>query len=648
MVPLGCEPPGPVLDCVPEFEAMSTKTPASSFRTWWSARAEAYACAILALGLNIPFLLFAVSRHLGGPDPTSLAGAYTLLVVCGYYVLVLQCLISLAFLLAAYSFRWAVVASSVILGSALFYLVIDGVIYRVYRFHIDAFWLQYLLGSFSGIGIPGSMLALAGATLAGVVALEWFLMRLSRRVPAPKRWATGISVAALVCFGASQAIHVLAYERNDARVTHLTPGLPFYYPITSHGDAVKYAHVLPAVSESHSLEANHAHSLRYPLHDIRFQIPDGGRRPNIVVLLLESWRHDAMNAEVSPNLHRFAQRSSLFANHFSSGNSTPSGVFSLFYGIHPTYWTAVKANSATIDNPVLMDVLRANDYALGIFADSHFERHKIKQAMFRGIEVKEAFAGRTTDAKDAALTDSLIAFMREQNAAGRAFFGFAFYKSTHFSYYYPKQSAPFKPARKLNLVLTGGNHDNREEFFNDYLNSVHYTDALVGRVIAALDSTGLIENTIVVVTSDHGEEFDDNRADYWGHTGNFTGFQTRVPMMVYVPWRSPRVVTATTAHVDIPPTLLVEGLQCAAPVRHYSNGYNLFAPVPAERPVVVASYINHAIVSGENVFVVYPMYVQKYRLWDINQKADAMTPEDAHRVMHEMSCFYRDESTAAR
>ena len=242
----------------------------------------------------------------------------------------------------------------------------------------------------------------------------------------------------------------------------------------------------------------------------------------------------------------------------------------------------------------------------------------------------------------------MIDFMNERHASNEPFFAFAFYKSTHFNYYYPKDDAPFTPARKLNLVLAGSAHENREEFFNDYLNAVHYTDELVGQVIAALDSTGALSNTIVVVTSDHGEEFNDNHADYWGHTGNFTGFQTRVPMIVYVPWRSPRIVKETTSHIDIPPTLLAEGLGCGAPVGDYSNGLNLFGQLPADRPVVVCSYVNHAIVSGDNVFVVYPMYVQKYKLWDISEEAQPLDPAAARTAMDQMSRFYRDDFTAAR
>jgi hypothetical protein len=625
---------------------MMPDSPRHSFRAWWSARADAYARALLLLGLNIPFMLFALSRYLGGVDADSIAGAYAFLTAVGYYALALQVVITVAFVLTGYSPRLALRTTAVLLGITLSFLVIDGVIYRVYRFHVDAFWLQYLLGSFSGVGISSGTLWLAAAAVAGIAALEWLLLRAVRRVAARHRWALAVSMIALAAFLASQAIHVLAYERNDARITQITPRLPFYYPITSHRDAVKYAHVLPVLSEARSLEEGDTRSLRYPLRAVH--APAGGRRPNLLVILLESWRYDTMNERVSPHMYDLARRSSVFNAHLSSGNSTPSGVFSVFYGIHPTYWTAVKANSPTIDNPVLIDVLKENDYAFGVYADSHFERHKIKDAMFRGIEVHESFEGRTADAKDADLTRRLVAFMREQHAAGRPFFAFAFYKSTHFNYYYPKDHAPFTPARKLNLALAGGLHEDREAFLNDYLNAVHYTDELVGEMIAALDSSGAMENTIVVITSDHGEEFDDNHAGYWGHTGNFTGYQTRVPMIVYVPWREPRTVNEPTAHVDIPPTLLAEGLGCDAAATDYSNGRNLFAPLPAARPFVVASYVNHAIVAGENVFVVYPMVVQKYRLWDIKGEAAALDPTAARAIVDEMSRFYRDDVTAAR
>lgn len=618
----------------------------SSIRAWLEARAESYVHVNVALCLNVPLLYLVLLRQLEGVDLTSLPGVYASLVIIGYYVLVLQLLITGVFMACSFSTRLAVPVCTAVIAVALSYFLADDIVYRVFRFHIDVFWLQYALTSFSGIGIPGRLVGAAAAALVAIVVLEAGLFRLARRVPSPRLVAGGMVVAAVVAYATSQVMHIVAYEKNDARFTHITPRLPFYYPIVSHRDAARYASFLPMIGGDVAPDA--PVSLAYPSRAVSCAPSPHSRRPNILMLVLESWRYDTMDDEVSPNIARFARRSSVFENHFSSGNATPSGIFSLFYGIHPTYWTAVKANSTSIHNPVLIDALEANGYAFGIYADSHFQRHKIKDAVFSGIEVHEAFAGRTADAKDRDLTEQIAAFAEDSHRAGHPFFGFAFYKSTHFSYYYPKDSARFLPATKLNIATTPPRDRNRQEFLNDYRNAVHYTDGLIGGLLERLEASGILENTIVVITSDHGEEFDDNHANYWGHTGNFTGYQTQVPMIVYVPWEQPRRVTRVTAHVDIPPTLLREGLGCSDDVKTYSNGVDLFGPIPKERPIVVSSYVNHAVIVGNDVLVVYPMAVQKYSLWDINQQAGTPRADLVGQVVEEMSRFYRRDVLAHR
>jgi membrane-anchored protein YejM (alkaline phosphatase superfamily) len=620
---------------------MNVSTLLHSARVAFAARAGAYCRVLVLLGLMLPLLFLALTRYLDRASVLDIASVYAGLVFLGYYLLIILVLVSLLFLLLAAWPRAAAAAGAVFIGGALFYLLVDATIYRVYRFHVDAFWIDLAFQSLSGIGISGPLLALGLAILAGVAALTWFLFRVAGRMRHRGRFVAAVSALAAVAFVASQALHVLAYERNDTRLTDMTLRLPFYYPVTSHRHAVKYASRLPTIAETPGSSDTDADlALAYPLRAVTCDSTKVARRPNVLLLLLESWRADAMNETVTPNIHALAARSSVFANHFSSGNSTPSGVFSIFYGIHPTYWSAVKANSAAIDNPVLIDVLEENGYEFGIFADSHFQRHKIKDGMFRDIEVHESFEGSSADAKDRDLTDRLFAFAAHADSTGRPFFGFAFYKSTHFSYYYPRDSARFLPASKLNIALATGVRD-PEAFLNDYLNSVSYLDVLIGDLIGRLEAAGILENTIVIITSDHGEEFNDNKADYWGHTSNFTGYQTRVPLVIYVPWQEARRVEATTAHIDIPPTLLQEGLGCAQETGDYSNGVNLFGSPIGARPIIVSSYINHAIVVNDDVYSVFPMYLQKYKLWDINGKADALPPDLAKQAMDEMRRFYR-------
>jgi len=595
---------------------------------------------MVALALNVPFMVAELSRYPQDLTWLSPAGGYALLVFVGYYAFLTFALLTLAFLLTGAWPRVFVAASTAILTLALYYFALDGTVYRVAKMHIDAFWLGYLLTTFDGLGIGMAQIADAGLVLAGILALELLLLRLARRIRHRAAWTTGLAVVCMLCFVITQAVHIVAYEVSDTRFTSITPQLPFYFPVRSHPNAVKYGNRLALVkaSEADSPELGSA-SLRYPLHDIDYRLRSGRPRENVLILLLESWRADAMDSVVTPQLHAFARDASTFLHHFSSGNSTPSGVFPLFYGIHSTYWRAVKANNVRIHNPVLIDALQENGYAFGIFAKSNFEAHKIKEAVFRDIDVEESFHGATAHENDRDMTERLLAFMHQQNASHRPFFGFAFYKSTHYSYDYPADSAPFQPTRNLN-VLRARASDDPLPTLNDYRNAVHYVDGLIGDLLRRMRAEGMLENTIVIVTGDHGEEFNDARDNTWMHGGNFRKYQTRVPLIVYAPGKAGRRVSTVTSEVDIAPTIMQEALQCGWNTRDYSNGVNLFGPLPERRPIVVASYVHHALILGDEVFVVWPMYIQRY---DLSGKQTVTHWPEAQMmqvVAEEMTRFY--------
>lgn len=603
-------------------------------------RGAGYTAAIVSLALNVPLMVAALSRYPQDLQWGSAAGVYTLLVFGGYYVFLIYVLLTAVHLLIGAWPRLCTAASTTILTLALSYFAIDAIVYRVTRAHVDAFWIQYLFTTFEGLGIGPAQIAEVVLGVTVILALELFLLRMARRIRYRAVWSAGLVLVCIVCFIVTQAIHIVAYEVSDTRFTSITPQLPFYFPIRSHGNAVKYGRQLSLIRESVSdASGTVTGSLWYPLHDAGCGARSDQTRKNVVVLLLESWRADAMDSVTTPRLSLFARDASAFLDHFSSGNSTPSGVFPLFYGIHSTYWKAVKANNVRIHNPVLIDALEENGYALGIFAKSDFKAHKLKEAIFRDIDVDESFAGATTHENDRDMTNRLFEFMRAQHAAGRPFFGFAFYKSTHYHYDYPADSAPFQPARKLNVVRASAS-DDPTPMLNDYRNAVHYVDGLIGDLLRRMRASGLLENTIVIVTGDHGEEFNDNRDNTWMHGGDFTQYQTRVPLIVYEPGKAGRRVSTVTSEVDIAPTILQEALHCGWNTRDYSNGFNLFGQLPEHRPIVSASYIHHALILGDKVFVVWPMYVQRY---DLNGRKTVTGWPDAQMMraaMEEITRFY--------
>ena len=121
---------------------------------------------------------------------------------------------------------------------------------------------------------------------------------------------------------------------------------------------------------------------------------------------------------------------------------------------------------------------------------------------------------------------------------------------------------PFRPSAREVNYLRLDNETDPTPLLNRYRNSVHYVDALIGRVLDAMEQQGLLENSVIVVTGDHGQEFNDSRRNYWGHGSNFTRYQTGVPLLLYSPTLPPGVHRHRTTHFDIVPTLMRDHLGC--------------------------------------------------------------------------------------
>jgi arylsulfatase A-like enzyme len=98
--------------------------------------------------------------------------------------------------------------------------------------------------------------------------------------------------------------------------------------------------------------------------------------------------------------------------------------------------------------------------------------------------------------------------------------------------------------------------EQRDYFVALYVQSLQYLDAQIGRLLDYLDSSGLSENTMVVVVSDHGEEFLDHGR--WGHwESNLYDEILRVPLIIRLPGDpGGRVIKRQVRLIDLMPTIL--------------------------------------------------------------------------------------------
>ena len=90
-----------------------------------------------------------------------------------------------------------------------------------------------------------------------------------------------------------------------------------------------------------------------------------------------------------------------------------------------------------------------------------------------------------------------------------------------------------------------------------YYGAISYVDAQFGAILEALDQAGLADDTIVIVTSDHGEMLGER--GLWYKMTFFEG-GCRVPLIVHAPGQFKAAhVSASVSHLDLLPTLVELG-----------------------------------------------------------------------------------------
>jgi arylsulfatase A-like enzyme len=131
--------------------------------------------------------------------------------------------------------------------------------------------------------------------------------------------------------------------------------------------------------------------------------------------------------------------------------------------------------------------------------------------------------------------------------------------SSHFDYVWGSDFTPkFIPYAKTVPVTHDYSHDivARGLVFNRYKNSVAWVDRLLGRAIDAIESTMRLEQSIIVITGDHGESFWEHETGT--HGSNLTRQQLEVGFVMRLPGRTARHSDSVISLTDVMPTVLDE------------------------------------------------------------------------------------------
>jgi arylsulfatase A-like enzyme len=324
------------------------------------------------------------------------------------------------------------------------------------------------------------------------------------------------------------------------------------------------------------------------------------RPPNVVLLVMDTVRADRMSLygygrPTTPKLAAWAAAAVVFDRAHSTSSWTLPSHASIMTGRMPREHHAGDPRRPFLDGalPTLAEAFDRAGYATGGFSANtywaarhvglargftHFEDYfrSGRDAVFRpvlgrkiGWELAPKFGvGRITErARADAMNARLLAWLNQ--IGDRPFFAFVNYMDAHGPYLAPPPYATqFSPtaaesANREEAILSPTNDSQaarlseRVKTLSDaYDGALSYLDVMVTDLVDALDRRGLADNTIIVVTSDHGESFGEQGRVSHGNSVFLE--QTHVPLIVRLPQhkdggrREPRPVSLS----QLPATLL--------------------------------------------------------------------------------------------
>lgn len=519
-------------------------------------------------------------------------------------------------------------------------LMIDTFVYQQYRFHINLFVLElFFKGEGQVISFPWFLWALVIGFFLFVLTMQIFALLQIKKL----RFFTLLKLKKihftyfLVGLISTHLIHMFAYAKRDSDFTQIGFLPPFAVPLKDDKLVKKLGF---DVSKTNTLNVNtnlnsKNQLLHYPLNEIQCETPS--QKLNVLLIVLDSTRYDQLDSEVMPHTDRLRRQSTEYLSHYSGSNSTRGGIFGLFYGLPPLYFEKFREAQK---GPVLISQSLKNNYELGIFSSAPLTMPEFNQTVFADVtNLRLKSKAESVLDRDQEITNLWSEFLDNRDTS-RPFFGFLFYDTPHEYAVHPNFKKFIPSLDDINYFKLNNKTD-PTGFINRHKNSVYYVDHLLSQVYNSLEEKDLMKNTVIIFTSDHGQEFNDNKLNFWGHNSNFTSAQTQVPFFIYWPDQPANTVQHWTTHYDLAPTLMTQVFNCQNPGSDYSSGMDLMTHKGHEW-MVHGTYGDFAIRLKDH-FVLVELS-GNYKILDLNYQPISNSDLDKKyykQALDEMRRFYR-------
>ena len=622
---------------------------------WWRGTGQIFGQLSGYLILSLAVTVVISSRYLAFTPPAASIHEWffvRMAVISNAAMLYLLLLLVLVPLLVLIPKRSFMITLSVLLIWILQSLmVVDLTIYKLYRFHFNGLIWNVLeteagmeavtVGTMTWLTFGVVSALLLGVNIGLQVQVRWLQRKGIVRLR-PVRNMLFLLLFILMVMMVDKGQFAYADLYNNTTITRHGRLLPLYQPLTIKRFVRKHWGV-EAVNRQVEINRPETGVINYPLEELRFE--KEAIRPNIVIIVIDSYRYDILTPEVSPRIHTFAEDATTFRSHFSGGNATRFGVFGLLYGLYGSYWHSILAERVS---PVLMDALQELDYRVKIISSLQLTFPEFRKTAFVNLTevIEDRLVGNGAKEKDPLLAERFTVWLDSLEGA-EPFFAYLFLAAPHSAVSYPDDFAKFLPRVDNVNYMSLDKKKDVTPFLNHFKNAVYFADHVTGTILDALEERLLLESTVVLITGDHGEEFYER--GFWGHTSSFSPEQVQVPLVMHIPGQSGRAVDRLTSHLDIPATLL-DLVGCKTDPRAYSLGGSLLNENYRRNYAVAGGWDDFGVIDTAVTLVfssetynlgIFEARDAEYR--PLEDASEALSPrlDRIREVMEDMARFYQ-------
>ncbi len=305
----------------------------------------------------------------------------------------------------------------------------------------------------------------------------------------------------------------------------------------------------------------------------KYQSNKNHKKFNVILIVIDALRADHLGCygykrDTSPNIDKFAKEGVLFTKAFSQGAATRISIPSIFTSLYPGVHKVLKVNGSLASPFVtLPELLKKKGYISAAFVGSQLTTISNFQQRFQFYEEVNIY---TTPQ----ITKKAIDWLKEKSPP---FFLYIHYFDCHVPYLPPSPYRNLFYQKDINeemdaymqyfgvdrdsalpyaQKLKAKGIDRLDFIISQYDGQIRYVDDHIKMLLEELENLKLSENTLIILTSDHGEEFKDH--GYFFHERVLYDELIHIPLIIRLPKILPqsKIIPNLVRHIDIMPTIL--------------------------------------------------------------------------------------------